>query len=361
MKDLIDKVRTTGYVEFGQNPSLRDNLPFLYSGESDPSSSTALPYYNSGGRSIVFERAGICYRLKGVDPTGKLTKRVADSKTNRLADVNVAYEKLRRQTRPGLDQRDLMFAEGKPFGLFFFNQAESEKNAFARLASVYEQLEIENPCEFLSYPPTGAEVCGEKTYQTAFRLPRIEADLRAHEFIMLLADRLDHCSADQIAKKTRNINRLFGRLISWIGANTIILTEAGLLPTTTSFHPQNWVISKYEQGYGIFRVDHTSTNIVSKEEAFKSLTTRQCGTIDAAHNFSIFPSRVQIAADPIKFFPKGSRDLRFSELLCFSRLSVDERALLAAHKTAFVLGMQSLASTGRIDPIPEEMFREALE
>jgi len=326
---------------------------------SDSPDSTT--YYNSGGRSVLFERGGVVYRVKGVDPFGYLTERVALSEQNRIKNVNDSHALLRDQLSQGVERKDLMFTQKKPFGTFFFGQAECEIEALKRLKIAYEQLGIENPCQPLFYKETGNQKAGEKTYQTAFQLPSLEEDVRVHEYMSLLTERLDQCSPEEIAAKSKNIGRLFGRFIYWAGINTGIFAVLGVLPINSSFYPQNWVISRYGDGYGIFRVDHTSTKITdSASSIIDALIREKHGVPFTLNEFSVYPSRVQAASNPGQFLPASKRDYRFSQILSLTKgMNVDESRLIDAHNSVFNMGFVSLA-TGNLEPIPEEMFLEAL-
>ena len=357
LRNLFEEVRVKGRIDLKEGPLIRDVLPFVYSGESDSEDST--PYYNSGGRSILFQKGGVIYRVKGVDPFGYLTERVANSRKNRIGDVGAAKRALEAQLSKGVEREDLGFG-GRPFGTFHFEQAECEIEALKRLEAAYEQLGIENPCQPLFYEETGIEKQGEKTYQTVFRLPSLGADLRTREYIELLIERLDQCSPSEIAEKSKNINRLFGRFIYWAGVNTGIFASFGLSPLDSSFCPQNWTINRYRDGYGIFRVDHTSTKITDPTSSFNALTREEKGLSFILNNFSVFPSRVQVASDPDSFLLDGQRELKFSQILNLKKgAPIDESSIIDAHRNVFGMGIASFVQ-GDIAPIPEEMFLEAL-
>ncbi|MFH1290540.1 MAG: hypothetical protein ABIH92_03970 [Nanoarchaeota archaeon] len=364
-RELLDQVRVEGHIDVGEEPLLRDTLPVIYNGEADSKSLGAVKYHNSGGRSILFERGGEVYRIKGVDPFGRLTERVANSEKNRIDNVSHADLIVKAQT--AREGGALMFDRDKPFGPFFLEQAECEGNAFRALAKTYQHLGIQNPCEFLFHKDSGVEAQGRRTYQTAFRLPSLEADFRTHEWNSLLTERLDQCSPDEIAEKSRNISRLYGRFIYWTGVNTAILSASGLIPEATSFVPQNWVINRYKDGYGIFRVDHTSTKADDPRDAFQALTRDKDIAVRIANEFSVYASRVQAAADPAAFLRETERDRRFSQILFMREgnwlkegVRLDETRLLAAHENVFGMGLTSVLNGLPIAPIPGEMFREAL-
>jgi len=365
-RTLLDKVRVKGQISTGSDsPLLRDRMPIVYEREAPQDEKGNLSYYNSGGRSLLVQIGGVTYRIKGVDPSGNLTKRVAESKENRMNDVRRANKIVQDQISEGTE--DLRFREEKPFGPFTLEQAELEMEAFKRLAKIYQFLEIENPCEALFHRQVG-QTSDIKTYQTAFRLPRPEADLRVHEYMALLTERLDSCSQEEIKEKTQNINRLFGRMIYWIGINVNIFSATGILPKIESFHPQNWVISRYHGGYGIFRVDHTSTRVTNTEEVIRELLKEEEETPKILHNFSIFPSRVFMASQQDKFL--GTRKYKFNEILNMKEaikvgaglsLVMDGSKLIEVQRNVFLMGLTTLGTNQKIAPIPEEMFQRALE
>jgi len=340
LRELFEEVRINGKIDLKDEVSIRDVLPVVYTGESDSGDSTT--YYNSGGRSVLFQKGGTAYRVKGVDPFGYLTERVALSRQNRIGNVRDAHELLKDQLTHGVDRKDLVYTIEKPFGTFYHKQAECEIEALKRLEIAYEQLGIENPCKPLFYEETGVEKQGEKTYQTAFRLPSLEVDFRTHEFISLLTERLDQCSPDEIAAKSKNIGRLFGRFIYWAGINTGIFASLGMLPIESSFFPQNWVISRYKGGYGIFRVDHTSTEFTDQNTCLNALTKEKDGLSFMLNEFSVYPSRVQVASNPGQFL-RPERNLKFSQILALTEGGkIDESRIIDAHNSVFQMGLVSL-------------------
>jgi len=359
LRKFFEQVRARGKIDLGKEALLKDVLPIVYTGESDSNGSTT--YYNSGGRSVLFERGGNTYRVKGVDPFGYLTERVALSRQNRINNVRDAHEIMKQQISYLVERKDLGFNSEKPFGTFFFEQAEREIKALEKLKTAYEQLGIENPCEPLFYKDTGIKKNGRSTYQTAFKLPGLEADVRTYEFMSLLEERLDSCSPDEIAAKDKNIARLFGRFIYWAGINVGIFASLGVLPIASSFYPQNWVISRYKSGYGIFRVDHTSTELTGSDSVVRELIRERDGLPFLLNEFSVFPSRVKVAANPNLFLPKDKRNIKFSQILDLKEdILVDESLIINAHRNVFGIGIASFVR-GLLEPIPEEMFLEALE
>lgn len=212
---------------------------------------------------------------------------------------------------------------------------------------------------------TGVQTLDKKTYQTAFRLPSPESDLRVREWDALLTERLDECSPEEIEAKRQTIGRLYGRFVYWAGVNTAMLAATALVPTMASFVPQNWVIDRHHDGYGLFRVDHTSTKRTNPEAALKELT--QCReTRDilpaSVNEFSVFASRMQIAAKPKEFLPPGKTDLRFSKILTLDprEIRADERKVVNVHKFVFEQGLAATLQGHCPEPIPEELFKQAL-
>ena len=362
-RQLLEKVRIEGRVEIAESSLLRDMLPIIYNGEADPSNPRAVKYWNSGGRALIFEKGNTVYRVKGVDPSAKLTERVATSPKNRINNVVSAL--LVAQADWNANQKEgLMHLDGKPFGVCYIEQAECEKRTFETLDKSYELLGIENPCKFLGHFDTGVEVKGKKTYQTVFRLPSIESDIRVHEWDSLLTNRLDKCSASEIAAKNQAINRLYGRFVYWAGVNVGLLASNGLLPTTASFVPQNWVIGKYKEGYGIFRVDHTSTQKVDPAKALEELlkSRHHVENVPAAVNeFSVFPSRTQAAARPTTFLGRERAGLKFSQILYLTEYKgADESTIINIHKQLFEIGISSALGATPLVHIPEDLFRQAI-
>jgi len=364
LKELFEKVRVEGKIDLVDKLSMRDVLPFVYPGESN--SDAATTYYNSGGRSLLFQKGERVYRIKGVDPFGYLTERVARSPKNRIKNVSDAKELLEHQLSHSVERKDLEFTDKKPFGVFYFDQAECEINASRRLGEVYEVLRIEDPCAPLFYKNTGVEKQDDKTYQTVFELPSLEVDIRVHEYMSLLTEKLDQCSTSEIARKSKNMKRLFGRFIYWAGVNTSIFAASGVLPIDSSFHPQNWVISRYQNGYGIFRVDHTSTKLTDQEYTLKALTRKEHGLPPILNEFSVYGSRIDMASNPRQFLKSDKTNLKFSKILLLDpedlkkNTGIDESGIIGAHNTVFEMGLASVFQKQPLAPIPEEMFLEAL-
>jgi hypothetical protein len=310
----------------------------------------------------LFEKGGEVYRIKGVDPFAHFTARVAESPQNRIQNVRDAHTIAKTQRSKVSHSGNLRYTHGKPFGLLSLAQAGAEIDALQKLANIYPEFEIENPCEALFYKGTEVLQEGEELYQTVLRLNSRESDFRVQEFDALLTERLDMCLPHQIAAKCKNICRLYGRFNYWAGFNAGLLAVAGLLPKRESFHPQNWVIDKYKSGYGIFRVDHTSTISATPQTTLASLTEDLDGVPYIINEFSVFASCIQIAANP-QVIKHTRGELKFSEILHSPEktgVSFDETALLSAHRLSFNVGLSAALQVTPLVPIPEEMFQEAL-
>ena len=98
-REIFDNVRVRGKIDLKKELSVRDVLPIVYTGES--TSDDATDYYNSGGRSILFQSGDTTYRVKGVDPFGYLTERVAQSPKNRIQNVRDARRILEENLADG--------------------------------------------------------------------------------------------------------------------------------------------------------------------------------------------------------------------------------------------------------------------
>lgn len=119
-------------------------LPIVYGGEADSSKPNAVEYYNSGGRALIFEKGGETYRVKGVDPFGKLTERVSSSANNRIENVSGALfiASTEHNIAAAREGKGMIFLDDKPFGVLYKEQAEREEQAFQELGRIYRHLGI---------------------------------------------------------------------------------------------------------------------------------------------------------------------------------------------------------------------------
>jgi hypothetical protein len=137
------------------------------------------------------------------------------------------------------------------------------------LDKAYAKYGMSYPCTFDS---TARVKEGE--VQNWFRLERMEDDLRLEELDQLMIERMEGMSTEELEDRCRDVLKLYGRLNIWAGASVRTLTDCRLRPSPASFLPQNYTISRAGDGYGMFRVDHTSTLHVpemTEQEIFDGL------------------------------------------------------------------------------------------
>jgi hypothetical protein len=373
MRNLLEKVRVDGYVQVPMNGAVESIMPFIYQGDCSPDSLGALHYWNSGGRNILFEMDGKAYKLKGVDPFAHLTRKVANSEKNLIHDVVCALNDLEKKSLWShmANLPEGFHDHGKPFGVATKGQAENERITSEMLSEKYHSVGLANPCEFLKYEETGIERGGEATYQILFRLPRKESDLRLQEFQTSLVRRLDACSDEEIADKSENIIKLYNKFMRWIGYNSNIFIGIGMYPLGVEL--QNWAISEAGDGYGLFRIDHGSTERKREWQEIYEEFTKKVRRFPSVRDvpyiidiLSFLSTAVKIASEPEKFLPPRTKyDPRES----FSRLSPYSvmmrsthliRPFRASHEEAFLAGLDS--DTSKMPkPIHEKMLLDALE
>ena len=196
---------------------MRDCLPIIYTGDSE----NGIPYYSSGGRSLLIEKGDDVYKVSGVDPYGHLTRRVALSPQNRIDDIRIANNELGKQTR----KKQKMFC-GKPFGVYTGKNAEHAKEAFGRLNDSYRTVGLVPPCDLIDHCPIRG--IDDGFYQMLFGLPSLESDLRVSELLDLVESRLENASPEELQEKTVAVNRLCGRLVAWTGYAMELLARNGL-------------------------------------------------------------------------------------------------------------------------------------
>jgi len=364
MRELLEKARISGTMEIEEG-LMRDCLPIIYKGDS----TAGIKYYNSGGRSLIVERNGSTYKISGVDPYGKLTKRVALSGKNCLSDVADAYKAFS-------DSGSKKTFRNKPFGVFTYKNIENAQRAFDYLNSTYRFFEVDPPCEIICHSKLDMIQAGEDAYQMLFKLPNAESDLRVWEFTQILRERLKNASRDELKEKEQYIKRIFGRFAAWAGTSAGIMMHAGILPTKGSWAPQNFVISEVEDGYGIFRVDHTSTEYVGKEKAHDEIM----GYINGAeakrnmgyffgYQFVLFPEAVSIAAH----YPELTNNLPVPQgLTPIDKIFTyyisgeprqppwDAESIDKGHLATFMMGLQAFGQkdAGTQLKIPAEYFEK---
>lgn len=329
-KNLFEQVRIKGNVRLSGN-EIPDSLPIIYTGEDE----NGTAYYNSGGRSLIFENGS--YKVSGVDPYGHLTHIVAASKENRINDVRIADREFQKDNKS--------FSE-KPFGVYTRKNIEQAQEAFRRLNKSYEKNNIVPPCELVKY--CNINEIGGDIYQMLYKLPSIESDLRVSEILELIEDHLSNASQKTLQDKTVAVNRLCGRIVAWIGYSMQTLYDNNLVPTEASWAMQNMVFHHIGNGYGAFRVDHTSTQ-ADNHGILEDFHDRMEKNFDdpnfPAYQVSFLTEAVQIGAN----FPQIADNLPDRHLTPFKRVidyytkGYDEpltniTQLVNSHRNVFQIG-----------------------
>jgi hypothetical protein len=367
MRDLFESVRTKGEIDLPLKNGIRNHLPFIYIGEKE----NGTPYYSSGGRSVLVAD-DVVYKVSGIDPYGFLTERVATSGKNLLEDVSIAAAISDSQT----GRREKFFRGKKRFGIYNYRNVQNAKTAFSRLNESYRKAGICPPCELIEIERM-TEI-SEDAYQMLFSLPSFESDLRVHEFVGILSRKLATAPREELKEKLLYVKRIFGRFIGWSGYAMGSLLNCGLVPTDASWATQNYVLHKIENDYGMFRVDHTSTEHDDHQEIEKFAAWIK-NWIDGkepyfpSFMFSFIPEAVETAA----LYPEVTDNLPVDQSLSpfqrvmeyYSRTSVpqqpvmDVSRVIESHKKAFLMGMQCASQTASAKgmAIPEEYFIRVLQ
>lgn len=142
LKELLKRVRIEGKTKINKNLPLEKNLPIVITEDCNGN----LTYLNSGGRSIIFEYGDSTYRLKGVDPNGILTKKVALSQKNKISDVRGTYF-IHKEIEKTWPPKKILI--GKPFGVLTEEDATREKIVVETLNENYKKLGFEPPYEYV--------------------------------------------------------------------------------------------------------------------------------------------------------------------------------------------------------------------
>jgi len=341
MRKVFEEVRTEFDIP-------EPTKPLVYRGERGKHRA-----WNSGGRSLVFEQDGKAYRVKGVDPYGALTGEVAASGKNRINDTLKAIAYVNGTYRTD-----------EPFGTLIPKKANNERVAMQLLAKDYAKRKVEYPCRF---EQTVGVKKGE--VQNWFRLRRMEDDLRLEELDQVMIQRMKGFSREQLDDCHKDVLKLYGRLNIWAGLAMRTMVDCKLRPSAISFLPQNYVIARADEGYGMFRVDHTSTLHVpdmTEGEIFDGLQAEvgqggleQCVVLR-------FPTAVLIAMDP------NQADKRLLEREIQSKGSLLEGAYyyMGPIRSRDGLYMHYLSTlvegfiggfSGAAEPIEEWRFRKFLD
>lgn len=350
--DLLEKVRIRGKLnQLDEGKPLEECLPLVFTSVDE----SGISFQNSGGRSIIFSHRGVPYKLGGIDPHGRLTKLVAKSPRNKISDVKLAHDH-RKQISPSVHT----FA-GKPFGVYTKEGAENARRTFSMVNGEYVASRILPPCEFLEAIPMG-EYNGVEAYQILFKLNSLESDLRVDEFSQLLRERLNQCSVEELEARHRDVIKLYGRFCIWAGLNARILHDLNRQPTTSSFAEQNFVISRVGDGYGVLRVDHTSTvrSDMSKEELGKYLRDADRGS-----GFYMIPTGLLVAIDLSMSGMTRKERRRVTQPF---EIGYNFRGPLKSNRInyPYFVGLLERAydqgfAHRAVEPIREEMFRKVLE
>ncbi len=355
LMNLLKKVRVDGRFKIDRSLSLENSLPIVI-GEDE--SGSDVPYMNSGGRSIIFEYGGSAYRLKGVDPNGILTQKVATSGKNKILDVELFYFARKRGKVP-----HRLTVSGKPFGILSEEDAMREISVLEVLNEAYSRMGVPPP-----YEHARTHRFEDGNVQNLYEIPSLDSDLRLEEFDHLMKDRLNRCSLKKLENKSNNIFKLYSRFLVWEGWNLGLLARNKLEPSPNSWVPQNFVISKYENGYGIFRVDHTSTRR-NEECGYEELIDKilnqsglQTTTSDTFGSYTHIPTSVLIALNfrlATGKKPKRKKPLFEQAYIYRGPVRSWERGYgyyLTIYGVAFVSGSKSRLAP---EPIPEKMIRKA--
>lgn len=358
LTDLLEQVRIHGRVKIDRTLPLEKNLPIIIREDGGD-----IPYLNSGGRSIIFNYNGSSYRLKGVDPYGILTKRVATSSQNKLIDIE-----LHHQLYSGIASTmpELITHRNKPFGTISKEDAMREKLAFEILSEKYRRLGIAPPAEYVA-----TRELSSGNVQNLYKLPSLSSDFRLEEFDQLMRERLNRCDAKELESKANKIFKLYARILLWEGWNFGLLARNKLKPTSNSWMPQNFVISECGNGYGVFRVDHTSTELKGEndcnkllEEMLSEAGLTRIGDVRFG-SYAHIPMSIPIAINyefTTNTKPNDKEPLFDQGYLFMGEVKSWERGygyFLEVLGKAFV-GGYLVVGDNRPEPIQETMFREAL-
>ncbi|MFH1631002.1 MAG: hypothetical protein ABIA21_02150 [Candidatus Aenigmatarchaeota archaeon] len=350
MRDIFERVRLGLKCDIlDTNGRIRE--PFIYTAQSDDENVASC--YNSGGRSVILPYNSGAIKINGVDPAGILTREVAASQKNKIEDVVRWSENAKDGTLPN----------DRPLGVYTLTAAKRAEMAYEKLNSAYRDVGLRPPCSYIKAVPMDKRFGDEELCQIRYELPVVEDDLRVLEFSMLLKERLDEMTPHEIEELEKPIMKLYHRICLWHGLGIRIMIDQGILPLAESFEPQNYVISEQGGGYGIFRVDHTSTEIVNMhrddllDELLKRVQKHQTNGFLAP--FARIPTAVTIAAHYSDQVPPDTSPL-FERCYHFMSSVCDSLGLYAhylnALNTSFSIGL-----SGAGELIEKKWFRQLLE
>lgn len=340
---LFKEVRTEVYIPNAKRP-------LIYSRDEGD-----IKAWNSGGRGLIFTENGITYRVKGVDPKAYLTEKVVSSGKNLISDVNAAVTNYR-------DLGAFMKMHGlEPFGVLLEKKAENEKFAVDRINELYRKLGVEPSLEFDEIVSTN-----DGYVQNWFRLKKTSDDLRLEELDQYLVQKFSKMPRGRIENYLNAVMKLYGRFNIWNGRNMRLMVDAKLKPTPTSFLPQNFTISSVDDGYGLFRVDHTSTEYLpekSEGEIFDSLQKNVDGFLEGT--LLRLPTAMIIAAEPQSVNPDFWKTTKKQKVPFFKAAYNYQGEVKSARYKYFhdvlIAGFLGGFNATGFEPIDESFFKKVLE
>lgn len=185
-----------------------------------------------------------------------------------------------------------------------------------------------------------------------------------------MREELNKWNTKKLEDKAKEIFKLYARVLNWEGWNIGLLAKNKLEPTPNSWVPQNFVISKYKDGYGIFRVDHTSTrkneNYEPEKLIEKILKDSGLQNLEAPTfgSYTHIPTSILIALN-FEFTtgkkPKENKPLFEQAYLYQGSVKSWEKGYgcyLKIYGLAFVSGIKMIEPP---EPIQEKMIKEVFE
>ena len=297
---------------------------------------------------------------------------MTDSERNLINDVRIAAAEFKIQTK-----RPRKTFNGKPFGVLTYDNVRNATASFETLNEMYALADIEPPCKVEAHSPI--HELGDNSYQLLFRLHAMESDFRLYEFMMMAEERLLRATRDELADKLMYVKRTFGRMVAWTGYAMGIMAMGGMVPTKASWAPQNYVLHSTGEGYGAFRVDHTSTRNVGAAavDEFGRWIEKGLKLKDSlfpTFDFSFIPEAAEIAVNypeltdtigvdrSLSPFGRVMQYYRIREGLP-TRSLANMQGVMDSHARVFTMGFFTASDPSKVKglSIPEEYFRKVLE
>ncbi len=239
-------------------------------------------YTNSCGRGILMEGDGDVYRIKGADPKGVITRLVAGSEKNVIADIRQSVatcpdpKQIEKMLTANANRHLPPYKEDKPFNFLERDAVERSRHVFEIMGEEYEGYGFSHPCTYrASIVYKKLRWNGHSTRSIVFQLPDMESDLREDELRVTMRRHLQHASIEQLREINDRLTDFYRKLLRWHAFDCRVLAEHQLLPTPESMIGQNHLIAHVSEGkIGLVRVDHTSTKRVdlSEEELLERMT-----------------------------------------------------------------------------------------